>query len=172
MNRTTHGFAEGSIIFKDKITARPGPEAAPSPKPQRRSLGPRIVPEDVRHPSALDGRSRDELASPATVADVLTCLDSAVAIRSDIDRPLKLRLARLESDNGELKAELATAQTAVVKLETMAKALRSAIPDPELTKLGIAAEVKVQVAAQVKAYFEELSKRAADRRAAQKAEKQ
>ena len=158
MNREPNGNV--TAIYKDRVNTRIAPK--PEPKPQRRALG---------HPSALDGRSTDEVASPATIGDVLEGLDAAVAIRSDIDRPLKVRLGRLESDVGELRSELATAQATIARLETLVTALRSAMPNPEVTKLRIAAEVKIGVATEVKSYFEAMSKRAAARRAAQKATK-
>jgi hypothetical protein len=148
----------GGIIFKDHISARGAPR-------RRKPLGLAPVIEEVSTPSALDGRSADELASPASVQHVLEALDTAIAIRTEIERPLKVRLARLESDNSELKAELATTKAALARVEAMTQALKSVLPNKDDTKLRIAAEVKVRVAAEFKAHLDALRAKRLDRHA-------
>jgi hypothetical protein len=156
----------GGVVHKDNLNARPKREAPE--KGQRKPLGLAPVLEELSPTSALEGVPADVLASPATIANCLEVLDSAIAIRSDVDTPLKVRLSRLESSNGELRAELTAAQATIARLEALTTALRSALPSAEDIKLRIAAEVKVRVAAEVKDHFAAMSKRAAERRAAQK----
>jgi hypothetical protein len=119
MNAHVHG-----VIFKDRADALVARQPEPAQKP-RKPLGLAPVAEELSTVSALDGVSDDVLTSPATIADVLTALDTAIAIRSDIDIPLKVRLARLEAANGELRAELASARAETAELRDTLAHLRT-----------------------------------------------
>jgi hypothetical protein len=112
----------GRAVFN----ARVQPE--PPPKPQRRPLGLAPVVEEVLPISALDKVPQEVLNSPATIADVLQSLDAAVSIRSDIDHPLKVRIARLEGDNGALRDNVAALQVTVSRLRRLVSAMRKAAP--------------------------------------------
>jgi hypothetical protein len=149
MNEHARGAVNG-VVFKDNLDARPEPRQ----NRQRGPLGLAPVLEELSPPSALEGRSADELASPASIAHVLEALDTAIALRSDIERPLKVRIGRLESDNSALKAELATAQATIARTEVLLTALKSIVPSKEGIKLRIAAEVEVRVAAEFKAHVD------------------
>lgn len=157
------------VIYKDHITLRRPPE--PPQKRQRRPLGLAPVLEEVSPPSALDGVPADVLASPATVEQVLQGIDAAVGLRTESDRPLKVRIARLESDNTELKAGLAAAQATIARMETMAKALKSALPRKDEFKIRFAAEAKDRVAIEVKNQLDAMNAKRLARRAEQKAVK-
>lgn len=133
------------VIFKDTLDARIR-QPQPPQKPQRRPLGLAPAEKDISIPSALDGRSVDELASPATVQHVLEALDAAIAVRSDLDAPLHVRLSRVESDNGELrtelvmaKAEVAALKAAFAKAETAMNALRASAAE-QARKAAVAAK--------------------------------
>jgi hypothetical protein len=156
MNEHVHG-----IIFKDRLDARTWPPQ----KGQRKPLGLTPAPEEI---SALDGRSADELGSPATVQHVLEALDAAVSLRTEIDNPLRVRLGHLESANGELRSELAAARAAIdalqaahAKTAAMVKALRLVQPDRK-------AEIKARVAAEVEAQLDALRAKRLARRAEQR----
>ena len=130
MNAHVSGAANGAIIFKD------APQPEPQQKPQRRPLDLAPVADEVSIPSALDAVPEEVLNSPASVRNVLEALDSAVSIRSDIDQPLKVRIARLEGDTGELRSELAAAKaeiaalkTALAKAETATNVLRTSVTE-------------------------------------------
>jgi chromosome segregation ATPase len=127
MNAHVHG-----VVFKERLNAR---QPEPPPKGQRRPLGLAPVIEEVSTPSALDGRTADELASPATVQHVLEALDAAVSIRTEIENPLKVRIARLESSNDELKGELAAA-TAAIATSTAAIATLTAAQEDARTAVN------------------------------------
>jgi hypothetical protein len=101
MNERVNG-----IVFKENLNARVLPSEAPR-KGRRRPLGLAPVLEELSPVSALDNVSEDVLNSPASIGDVLAALDSAIAITSDADVLLKVRLGRLEGELGELKIELA-----------------------------------------------------------------
>jgi hypothetical protein len=101
------------VIHKTRLDARVAPKPEAPEKGQRRPLGLAPVLEEVSPVSALDGVSADVLASPATIADCLEVLDASINIRSDADIPLKVRLARLESAEAELRAELAALRAEV-----------------------------------------------------------
>lgn len=114
------------IIFKDTFDARiRSPE--PAQKGQRKPLGLAPANEEVAYPSALDGRSADELTSPATIGNVLEALDAAIAVRSDLDAPLHVRLSRLESSNGALRSELEAAKAERAKLNASVTALQATV---------------------------------------------
>jgi hypothetical protein len=114
------------VIFKEHINARiPPPE--PSQKRQRRPLGLAPVIEEISSTSALEGRSEDELSSPASVRHVLEALDIAIAIRTEIERPLKVQLGHLESSNSELRAELAAATAAIATLTSLQDDMRTTV---------------------------------------------
>jgi len=178
MNEHVRGDVNG-VVYKDRLDARiihkvrlDARVAKPEPpqKGQRKPLGLAPVTDELSPVSALDGLPAEVLASPATVQDVLTALDSAIAIRSDLDQPLRVRLSRLESANGELRAELAaskadvtTLQASLAKTQATVKALRLALPDK--------AELKAQVAAEFKAQFAAMHAERIARRAEQKAGK-
>jgi hypothetical protein len=176
MNRDA---ANVTVIYKDHENHPPtSPRSRPRHQPRRGPLDLGIVErDDVSPVSALKGVSAEVRASPATIGDVLTALDAAVAIRADADVPLKVRLARLESDNTELKTELATAKATITWLKTLTTALRSTLPRKDEFKIRFAAEAKALIAGEgkaliageVKSHFDAMAARAAARRAAQKA---
>jgi hypothetical protein len=163
MNRDA---ANVTVIYKDHENHPPtSPRSRPRHQPRRGPLGLGIVEKDdvVSPVSALEDVSAEVRASPATIGDVLTALDASIAIRSDTDIPLKVRLSRLESANGELKAELATAKATIARLETLTGALKSVLPRKD--------EFKIRFAAEIQAYFAEQHLKRAARRAEQKAKK-
>jgi hypothetical protein len=127
-------------------TARSRPSEAPR-KGQRRPLGLAPADKEVSYPSALDGRSADELASPATVQHVLEVLDAAVGIRSDLDNPLRVRIGHLESQVGELRSELAVA---TVKFRDLKFALDELLHAQRRPKAKAEAEAKPELRVVVK----------------------
>jgi hypothetical protein len=160
MNEHVHG-----VVFKDKVNA---------PQKPRRPLGLAPGAEDVPLPlSALEGRSSDELASPATVQHVLEALDVAISLRTEIDNPLRVRLGRLEGDTFELRAELAEANTKIEalqaahdKMAATVQALRLILPNKAEAKAQLAAEVKAEVRGQLIAMHAERIARRARQKAA------
>jgi hypothetical protein len=171
MNEHVRVGAHGAIIYKEHINTRPKPEA---PQKPRKPLGLAPVPDEIVALSALDNVPADVLGSPATIGDVLEALDAAVSIRSDAETPLRVRLARLESADGELRTELAAARAAIEtlqaahdKTEAMVKAMRLSRPN----KTEMQTQVKADVKAEVRAQLADMHAKRIARRAEQKAAK-
>jgi hypothetical protein len=160
----------GAIIHKDRLDARGAPKPEAPQKGQRRPLGLAPLSDDPSPVSALDGVDAATLASPATVADVLEAIDVVVSIRSEAYVPLKVRLARLESANGELRAELAASRADVATLQASLAKTQATVKALRLT-LSNKAELKGQIAAEFKAQFAAMHAERIARRAEQKGAK-
>jgi hypothetical protein len=162
MNQHVNG-----VIFKDHITERVEPK--PKPKPQRKPLGLALVPDELSSVSALDGVPTDELASPATVQHVLEALDAAVAIRSELDRPLRVRIGRLESTGSELNAELAASRAERAELKASVASLKTTVAALRTMAKRDAEKRKAEAKAATEAKLARVLARVDARRAEQKA---
>jgi hypothetical protein len=126
------------VIFKTRADARVAPksELPPDQPARRKPLG--LAPGGGSSepaadepaalvsgaPSVAAGLSAEALARPATMSDVATALDCAIAVNLDSDGLFRERIGDLRSQVSELKAALIEARHEVRELKLIQESLR------------------------------------------------